>query len=66
MIMPFTPDKLRATVRASKEALGLDSIPLWQFHHANAYHADAPEYKALMVAAKSLVNSAPTHAFANT
>ena len=42
-------------MRASREALGLESIPLWQFHHANAYHADAPEYKALMIAAKGLI-----------
>ena len=56
-VHPFTPEKLRAMVQASKRALGVTTIDLWQFHHANAFEADDARYADLMKAAKELIDS---------
>lgn len=51
----MTPASLRKCILASKKALGVSKLQLWQIHHCDAYHGDSDEFVNLLMAANQAV-----------
>lgn len=54
----FNAEKIRETVNASREALGVEMIDLWQVHHSDLHDADGDEWLEVIETLKQLVAEA--------